>query len=153
MKSIFILQVAGSVQQTILNKTLAEYGGDLSLAVIGIIMSITTFLVMPTMGISQGAQPIIGYNYGAKKFDRVKDTLKLSIASATVIVTLGYIVSKIWPVQLIALFNKKPELIELGTHAMGIFFLFIPLVGVQMVSSTYFQARVKPMSTSRPCSS
>lgn len=140
----FILQVAGSVQQTILNKTLAEYGGDLSLAVIGIIMSITTFLVMPAMGISQGAQPIIGYNYGAKKFDRVKDTLKLSIASATVIVTIGFIVSKIWPVQLITLFNKKSELIELGTHAMRIFFLFIPLVGVQMVSSSYFQAVGKP---------
>ena len=140
----FILQVAGSVQQTILNKTLAEYGGDLSLAVIGIIMSITTFLVMPAMGISQGAQPIIGYNYGAKKFGRVKDTLKLSIASATVIVTVGFIVSKIWPVQLVTLFNKNPDLIELGTHAMGIFFLFIPLVGVQMVSSSYFQAVGQP---------
>lgn len=70
--------------------------------------------------------------------------MKLSIASATVIVTIGFIVSKIWPVQLITLFNKNPELIELGTHAMGIFFLFIPLVGVQMVSSSYFQAVGKP---------
>lgn len=140
----FILQIAGSIQQTILNKTLAEYGGDLSLAVIGIIMSITTFLIMPAMGISQGAQPIIGYNYGAKNFDRVKDTLKLSLMAATAIVTLGFIASKIWPIQLVGLFNKNPELVELGVHAMGIFFMFIPLVGVQMVSSSYFQAVGKP---------
>ena len=140
----FILQIAGSVQQTIFNKTLAEYGGDLSLAVIGIIMSITTFLIMPAMGINQGAQPIIGYNYGAKRFDRVKDTLKLSVLSATVIVTIGFIVSKVWPRQIIGIFNKNPELIDMGVHAMGIFFTFIPLVGIQMISSGYFQAVGKP---------
>lgn len=136
----FVLQVTGSIQQLILNKTLAQYGGDTSLAVIGIIMSITTFLIMPAMGISQGAQPIIGFNYGAKNFGRVKETLKLAIISATGIVSLGFIVSKIWPSQLIGLFNKEPELIALGVHAMGIFFKFIPLVGVQMISSSYFQA-------------
>lgn len=140
----FILQVTGSIQQLILNRTLAYYGGDMALAVIGIIMSITTFLIMPAMGISQGAQPIIGFNYGAKKFDRVKDTLKLSILSATAIVFVGFLISKIWPSQLIGMFNKSPELIELGTHAMGIFFKFIFLVGMQMISSSYFQAVGKP---------
>lgn len=140
----FVLQVTSSIQQLILNRSLALYGGDLALAVIGIIMSITTFLIMPAMGISQGAQPIIGFNYGAKKFERVKETLKLSIISSTSIVTIGFIVSKIWPSQLISLFNSNPELIELGTHAMGIFFKFIPLVGLQMISSSYFQAVGKP---------
>ncbi len=128
----------------ILNRKLAFYGGDLSLATIGIIMSITTFLVMPAMGISQGAQPIIGYNYGAKQFGRVKDALKLSIVSATSIIAIGFIVSKIWPAQLIGLFNKNPELIAQGIHAMEIFFKFIPLVGLQMISTTYFQAVGKP---------
>lgn len=140
----FILQFAGSIQQTIFNKSLAKYGTDLSLAAIGIIMSIITFLIMPAMGINQGAQPIIGYNYGAKRYDRVKDALKLSLIAATVVVTLGFIVSKIWPSQLIGLFNKNPELIELGIHAMAINFLFIPLVGIQMISSSYFQAIGKP---------
>lgn len=140
----FVLQATSSIQQLILNRSLALYGGDLALAVIGIIMSITTFLIMPAMGISQGAQPIIGFNYGAKKFDRVKETLKLSIISSTAIVTIGFIISKIWPSQLISLFNSNPELIELGTHAMGIFFKFIPLVGLQMISSSYFQAVGKP---------
>lgn len=140
----FILQVSGSIQQLILNRNLAFYGGDTALAVIGIIMSITTFLVMPAMGISQGAQPIIGYNHGAKNLGRVKSTLKLSILAATFIVTLGYMVSRLWPAQLIGLFNKDPQLIEQGIHAMRIFFKFIPLVGLQMISSSYFQAVGKP---------
>ncbi len=114
------------------------------MAVIGVIMSIVTFLVMPAMGVSQGAQPIIGYNYGAKQYERVKDTLKLSIISATAIVTLGFAVSKIWPSQLIGLFNEDPELIAMGVHGMGIFFKFLPLVGVQMISASYFQAVGKP---------
>ena len=140
----FVLQVTSSIQQLILNRSLASYGGDTALAVIGIIMSIVTFLVMPAMGISQGAQPIIGYNHGAKNYGRVKDTLKLSILSATVIVTFGFLISKIWPTQLISLFNEDPKLIELGVHGMDIFFKFLPLVGVQMISASYFQAVGKP---------
>lgn len=140
----FILQIGGSIQQTIFNKSLVKYGGDLSLAAIGIIMSIITLLIMPAMGINQGAQPIIGYNYGAKKYKRVKDTLKLSLISATVIISLGFIVSKVWPRQLISIFNENPDLINLGMHAMRINFMFIPLVGVQMISSGYFQAVGKP---------
>ena len=140
----FILQVANSVQYLIMNRSLAHYGGDMALAAIGIIMSITTFLVMPAMGISQGAQPIIGYNYGARKLDRVKNTLKLEIVAATAIVAIGWIFSMLWPTQLIGLFNKSPQLIELGTHGMRIFFFLIPLVGMQMVSTSYFQAVGKP---------
>lgn len=140
----FVLQVTSSIQQLILNRSLASYGGDTALAVIGIIMSIVTFLVMPAMGISQGAQPIIGYNHGAKNYGRVKDTLKLSIISATVIVTFGFLISKIWPTQLISLFSEDPELIKLGTHGMDIFFKVLPLVGVQMISASYFQAVGKP---------
>ena len=140
----FILQITGSIQQLILNRSLGELGGDVALTVIGIIMSLITFLVMPAMGISQGAQPIIGYNYGAKNYARVKDTLKLSILSATSIVFLGFLISKVWPAQLIRLFNDDPEVIKLGVHSMGIFFKFLPLIGVQMISSSYFQAIGKP---------
>ena len=140
----FALQVTQSIQQVILNKSLAIYGGDIALAVIGIIMSITTFLVMPAMGIAQGAQPIVGYNHGAKRYDRVKEVLKLSIISATAIVTVGFAISKIWPIQLISLFNKNPDLIAMGVHGMDIFFKFLPLIGMQMISASYFQAVGKP---------
>ncbi len=137
---IFVIQITGSIQQLILNRSLARYGGDLSLAVIGVIMSITTFLVMPAMGISQGAQPILGFNKGAGEEKRVKDTLGLSLIFATLIITIGFIIAKIWPAQLIALFNDNPKLIEQGVEGMDIFFKFIPLVSVQMLGTSYFQA-------------
>ncbi len=136
----FVIQVTSSIQQLILNRSLAHYGGDLALAVIGIIMSITTFLVMPAMGISQGVQPIIGYNKGAGRLDRIKATLQLAIAAATAVISVGFVVAKIWPAQLIGLFNKNPQLIDMGVHALDIFFKVIPLVGVQMLGSSYFQA-------------
>jgi putative MATE family efflux protein len=136
----FVIQMTGSIQQLILNRSLARYGGDLALAAIGIIMSITTFLVMPAMGIGQGAQPILGFNKGAKEYKRVKDTLGLSILAATFVISIGFVVSKLWPAQLISLFNTNPDLIELGVHGMDIFFKVIPLVGVQMLGASYFQA-------------
>lgn len=140
----FAMQMTTSVQHLVLNRTLSHYGGDLALAAIGIIMSLTTLLMMPTIGISQGVQPIIGFNYGAKKYDRVKDTLKLSIIVATIIMTIGFLITRFWPGQLIGLFNQNPELIELGTHAMLIFFLCIPLVSTQVITASYFQATGKP---------
>ena len=139
----FIVQVTSSIQQLMLNRRLARYGGDLALAVIGVIMSITSFLVMPAMGISQGAQPILGYNKGADNQQRVKDTLKLSTLFATGVIVIGSLVAKIWPAQLIGLFNRNPDLIDLGVHGMDIFFKLIPLVGVQMMGSSYFQATGK----------
>ncbi len=136
----FVVQATGSIQQLILNRSLARYGGDLALAVIGVIMSITTFLVMPAMGISQGAQPILGFNKGARQYERVKDTLSYALLAATGIILVGFLVARTWPVQLISLFNNNPDLIELGVKSMDIYFKLIPLVGVQMLGASYFQA-------------
>lgn len=115
------------------------------MATIGILMSIATLLVMPVIGISQGAQPIIGFNYGAQKLERVKTTVKLAIIAATSIVTLGFFIARLWPVQLIGLFNRNSELINMGTHAILIFFIFLPLVGLQLIGAGYFQAVGKPL--------
>jgi Na+-driven multidrug efflux pump len=100
---------------------------------------------MPIFGINQGAQPIIGYNYGAQKFDRVKETLKLAIIAATVVVSLGFAVIQLFPAQLIALFNQEDkELIKLGARALRIFLIFLPIIGFQIVGANYFQAVGKP---------
>lgn len=141
----FAMQITSSVQNMILNRSLGYYGGDLALATIGILMSIATLLVMPVIGISQGAQPIIGFNYGARRIGRVIGTLKLAVIWATVIVTIGFLISRLWPTQMIMLFNRNPELVNMGTHAMFIFFIFFPLVGLQIISSGYFQAMGKPV--------
>lgn len=141
----FAMQAAGSIQNVILNRSLVYYGGDLALAAVGILISIATLIVTPIIGISQGAQPIIGFNYGAKKLERVKTTLKIAIVAATAVVTFGFIISMIWTAQLIGLFNQNPQLIELGTHALLIFFILLPLEGLQIIGAGYFQAVGKPV--------
>lgn len=138
--SPFAMQIANSIQQLILNKTLLSYGGDLALSAVGIIMSLSTLLFMPILGISQGAQPIIGYNYGAHQYDRVKETLKIAIIASTVLALVGYLVLRIWPSEIIGLFSKDIKLIALTAHAMIVFFTMIPVIGFQIICSTYFQA-------------
>ncbi len=141
----FAMQVTSSAQNLILNRSLVYYGGDLALAAIGILMSIAILFVMPVIGISQGAQPIIGFNHGAGKPERIKTTVKIAAAASTIIITAGYLASRVWPEELVGLFNRNSELIDLGSHAMIIFFMFPPLVGLQVIGSGYFQAVGKPV--------
>lgn len=142
----FTLQVAASMVTIILNHSLRYYGGDIAIAAMNVINSIVMLILMPIFGINQGAQPIIGYNYGARQFNRVKKTLTLAITGATGIVLLGFLMVQIFSVQLISLFNAKDtELIRLGSHALRIFLAMLPIVGFQIVSSTYFQATGKPL--------
>jgi putative MATE family efflux protein len=141
----FSMQIAASLLTAILNKSLGTYGGDVAISGMGVINSITMLILMPIFGINQGSQPIIGYNYGAKRFDRVKETLKLAIAAATVIVVIGFIGTQLFPEQLISLFNSKDkELISFGARALRIFLIFLPIIGFQIVSANYFQAVGKP---------
>ncbi|NLG33056.1 MAG: MATE family efflux transporter, partial [Syntrophomonadaceae bacterium] len=137
----FALQMASSIQQLILNRTLWLHGGDLALSAVGIIGSIATLLFMPVLGLAQGAQPIIGYNYGARQYKRVKETWKISVLAGTAMALVGYAVIRLWPEQLIGLFSEgDTALTALTAHAMLIFLAMIPLVGFQIISSTYFQA-------------
>lgn len=143
--SPFLMQLAASLINFILNKTLLKYGGDIAIAAIGAINSIAMLIMMPVFGINQGVQPIIGFNYGAKKYDRVKQALKLAILGATSIVTLGFIIVQLFPEALISLFGKnEAELIAVGSHGIKIFLSMLPVIGFQVVSSNYFQAVGKP---------
>lgn len=137
----FAMQIANSVQNVILNKTLIAYGGDTALSAIGIMLSVATLLFMPIVGLSQGAQPIIGYNFGARHFDRVKETLKKAVIAATCIAVVGFIGIRIWPIQIVSLFsNDDLELTKMTSHAMLIFFTMFPVIGFQIICATYFQA-------------
>lgn len=141
----FAMQLAASVQNFIMNTSLATYGGDIAISGMGVVNSIVTLMIMPVFGINQGVQPIIGYNYGAKKYDRVKEAYKLAVISATVIIIAGWIATRLFPVQFVSMFNNEDkELISFGTFAIKRFMMFFPIIGFQIVSSNYFQAIGKP---------
>ncbi len=141
----FAMQLAASVMNAILNNQLQRYGGDIAISVMGIIYSVAMFLLMPLFGLNQGTQPIIGFNYGARKYDRVRKALTLAAVAATVHVMLGYAAISFFPGFFIRLFNADdPQLIALGTRAIRIFFFMLPVIGFQIVSANYFQATGKP---------
>lgn len=144
----FAMQLAFSVQQTIINKAVMVYGGDLALAVVGIIMSVGMIFFMPIIGISQGAQPLIGYNYGARNYERVKETLKKGIMAGTVFAVAGYITMRLFATPLVTLFSKgEPVLTQLSVHALLTFYTLFPIVGFQILGSNYFQAVGKPVQS------
>lgn len=142
--SPFSMQLVGSIVTVLLNKSLAGYGGDLSIAAMGIITSVSMLIFMPIFGIGQGAQPILGFNYGARKYDRVKQTLKLSVIGATSVMILGFLMVELFPVALMTLFSKDPELIQIGSNGMRIFLMMLPVIGFQVTAVNYFQATGKP---------
>lgn len=144
----FAMQIASSIQQSILNKTLLAYGGDLALSAVGIIMSILTLMFMPIVGLSQGAQPLIGFNYGARQYDRVKETVKIAVIAGTGIALAGYLAIHIWPAEIVGLFSKgDTALTDTTARAMKVFLALFPVVGFQIVCTNYFQAVGKPVQS------
>lgn len=141
----FAMQLAGSLQNLVLNQNLAHYGGDLAISAMGIVFSVNTLFMMPMFGINQGAQPIIGFNYGAKNFDRVKQTLLYAALGATILSTLGFLATRFIPTQLTALFGRHDlELMDLAVQAMTTVMMFFPIIGLQIVGANFFQALGKP---------
>lgn len=141
----FAMQLAASLQNLILNQSLANYGGDIAISAMGIVLSLNTLFLMPIFGINQGAQPIIGFNYGAKQYARVKQTLFYAVIGATSIVTLGFLATRLFPTQLVSLFGSgDAQLMELGSQAIKTVMLMFPVIGLQIVGANYFQAVGKP---------
>ena len=136
----FARQVAGSLIVVILNNSLGFYGGELAISVYGVVNRVIMFLFMPLFGIVQGMQPIVGYNYGAKRIDRVKEVLKVSIIATTVMATLSTLVGQIFPELIISLFNDDPQLIKDGVFALRIVISMIPIIGVQIIGAALFQS-------------
>lgn len=136
----FLLQLAGSLLNTLLNRNLLMYGGDVAVSGMGVINSIQTLLLMPIIGLNQGVQPLISFNFGAEKYDRVKQAIKLAMIAATMIVTFGFIITRLFPKQLISMFNQDPELLAFGDMAIFSWFLMLPMVGFQIIGANFFQA-------------
>jgi Na+-driven multidrug efflux pump len=143
-----LMQLAASLLWSILNNELHTHGGDLAVAAMGVIFAVAMAVTMPIFGLNQGVQPIIGYNYGARRFDRVKKTLETAILLASAWAVCGFLLTWLFPSQIVWFFCREKKtsaaLVALGTHAMRICTLMMPIVGFQIVSASYFQAVGKP---------
>lgn len=100
----FSMQLASSRVTTLYNTNLQTYGGDLATSSMGVINSLSMVILMPVFGINQGAQPIMGYNYGENKYDRVKKTVTYASLAATLITTVGFLIIQFFSAQIITLF-------------------------------------------------
>lgn len=136
--SPFAMQIAASVVQVISNNALKTYGGDLAIGAMTIVNSVTMIFFMPIFGLNQGVQPIIGYNYGAKKYDRVKEAIKWPQIFATIIASIGFLLVMFVPDVLVRFFNTDPALLGITEHGMRIFLCMMPLVASQIIRTNYF---------------
>ncbi len=141
----FARQVAGSIIAIIINNSLGFYGGDLAISVYGVVNRVIMFLFMPLFGIVQGMQPIVGFNYGANKIDRVKETLRLSIIATTVLATISTLFGQLFPEFIVGLFEDDPELLVNGAFALRIVISMVPIIGLQIIGAAFFQSLGKAM--------
>ncbi|MGL5957768.1 MAG: MATE family efflux transporter [Phocaeicola sp.] len=136
----FFMNIAACFIVIVINKGLKTYEGDLAIGAFGIVNRIVFLFVMITMGVTQGMQPIAGYNFGAKAYGRLNEVLKLTIYSATAIMSMGFLIGVCIPRQAVSIFTNNPDLIELAATGLGIATLMYPIVGFQIVTSNFFQS-------------
>jgi putative MATE family efflux protein len=135
-----------SILSIILNHSLVSYGGEIALAVYGIISRMLMFALFPVMGITQGFMPIAGYNYGANNFGRLKETMTKSILYASILAITIFIVIMAFPAQIVGVFTQDVEVLKLTPNALRTVFAVTPLIAIQLIGSAYFQAigKVRP---------
>ena len=136
----FATQIANSLVQVIANNALKTYGSYLAIGAMTVISSLNIIFMMPIFGINQGCQPIIGFNYGAKKYERAKEAFKYATIAACVICIIGFISIQCFPTQIISLFNNDPELTTLAIKGIRIYLLMMPVVGINIVATSYYQS-------------
>ncbi len=138
--SPFVMQLATSMVQVINNNALKTYGGDLAIGAMTTVNAVALLCFMPVYGISQGAQPVIGYNYGAKQFDRMKEALKISMGVGTLIFFVILFFIESFPITIVKMFNNDPTIIKMSVEGMRIYLIAMPAIGLAMAGSNYFLA-------------
>ena len=145
--SPFSMQVAASGVNVLMNTSLMRYGGDLAIGAFGIINTILGLLLITILGLNQGTQPILGYNYGAGDYKRVRHTLYYTLRVATVVTTVGFIIGELFPRQIAMAFTTDTELLNLTERGVKIAVAALPLVGMQIVASSFFQSLGYPFKS------
>ena len=140
-----VRQGAISILMIVLNYSLFTYGGEISIAVFGIINRVMMFALSPVLGVSQGFLPVAGFNIGAENNARVKETIKKSIYFGSILGTIIFVAIVLFKEQIIWIFTNDATLLEKTPDAMLVVFLVTPIVTMQLIGSAYFQAAGKAM--------
>ena len=136
----FIMQSTESLVTVVLNSGLQHYGGDLYVGTITVMQSVMQMVVMPVQGITQGVQPIMSYNFGAKNYQRVRQVFRLLLRTTLTVTVAAFLVVTAFPQPLALIFNDDRELVELVGRVMPIFFGGIWAFGAQMACQSAFMA-------------
>ena len=146
----FMIQSCACVVVILVNNTLGQYGGDLSIGAYGIANRVVFLFVMVVMGFTQGMQPIVGYNYGARAYDRVLKTMWMTVGWSVATTTFGFLLCEFFPYQVVRIFvsedgtGSATELIEASARGLRILVLMLPIVGFNIVAGNLFQHIGKP---------
>lgn len=136
----FMLNLGTCIVVIFINNALMSYGGDLHIGAYGIVNRIGMVIAMIILGLSQGMQPITGYNFGARNIDRVKKAFKISVVVATIVTSLGAMACICFPHAITLLFTTDKQLTDISVYALRVSFLAFPIVGFQMIVANFFQS-------------
>lgn len=142
--AFWIAQIAMGLISLVYNSQLGKYGGDTAISVYAVVASIMTFVIMPASGISQGIQPIIGNNYGAKNYRRVMSTLYQASGLSVGVTCVIWLIVLVFPKMILSAFGATEEMLEIGITGLRINFCVTPILGFVMLVTTFFQSIAKP---------
>ena len=141
----FLIQITHVFMQTLINKFLVQYGGDIAISAMGITLAVTILLFMPVTGLCEGMQPVIGFNLGAKKYDRMLKIFRLTLIISTAFFIVGWGILQIFPENIVRIFNGEDrELIKIGTMSLKTISLLYPFIGLPIATTFFLQAVKHP---------
>lgn len=137
----FLINLCACLVAAMMTRSLTTYGGDMAVGAFGICNRFILFIVMVVIGLNQGMQPIAGYNFGARRYDRVLGVLSKALIFGSVITLTGFVIGVFFPTPFVSVFAKdSPQLIKLSAHALSCMVIMFPIVGIQIVSTAFFQS-------------
>lgn len=137
----FLINLCACLVAAMMTRSLTTYGGDMAVGAFGICNRFMLFIVMVVIGLNQGMQPIAGYNFGARRYDRVLGVLNKALIFGSVITLTGFVIGVFFPTPFVSVFAKdSPQLIKLSAHALSCMVMMFPIVGIQIVSTAFFQS-------------
>ncbi len=136
----FVMSATGSIVQIVCNNQLQIHGGDLYVGIMTVLGSVREMVSLPVSGLSHGAQPIIGFNYGAKKNERVKEAIRFTAILGAIYTLFAWLAVMLMPKFLMGIFTEEPETIEIGAKMLNLYFIGFVFMSLQFAGQITFQA-------------